>query len=66
VVKAGRTSQDLRVDVPAVGLDTVKTLVRAGGAALALEAGKVAFFQKEEAVGLADAHGASILIRAGR
>jgi DUF1009 family protein len=64
VVKAGRTIQDLRVDVPAVGLDTVKTLLRAGGTALGLEAGKVAFFQREAAVSLADARSASIVVRA--
>jgi DUF1009 family protein len=64
VVKAARTTQDMRIDVPAVGLDTVKTLVRAGGAALGLEAAKVAFFQREAAVALADAHGAAIVIRA--
>jgi hypothetical protein len=64
VVKAGRTSQDMRIDVPAVGLDTVKTLLRAGGAALGLEAGKVAFFQKHEAVSLADAQGVSVVVRA--
>jgi DUF1009 family protein len=66
VIKAGRTAQDMRVDVPAAGLDTVKALLRARGAALAIEAGKVALFQKEEAVSLADAHGASIVIQAGR
>ena len=62
-VKAGRTAQDMRLDLPAVGLDTVKTLLRAGGVALGLEAGKVALFQREEAVSLADAHGASIVVR---
>ena len=64
VVKAGRTSQDMRLDLPAVGLDTVKTLLRAGGAALGLEVGKVAFFQRQAAVFLADAQGASIVVRA--
>jgi DUF1009 family protein len=63
VVKAGRTSQDMKVDLPAVGLDTIKILLRAGGAALGLEAGKVAFFQKQAAVRLADARGASIVVR---
>jgi len=63
VVKAGRTSQDVKVDLPAVGLNTIKTLLRAGGAALGLEAGKVAFFQKQAAVRLADAQGASIVVR---
>jgi DUF1009 family protein len=54
----------MRLDVPAVGLDTVKTLVRAGGAALGFEAAKVAFFQREAAVALADARGAAIVARA--
>lgn len=61
--KAGRTRQDLRIDVPAVGLATVQSLIRAGGAGLGIEAGRVAFFQREEAIALADAHGLSIVVR---
>jgi DUF1009 family protein len=64
VVKAGRTSQDMRIDVPAAGLDTVKTLLQAGGVALGIEARRVAFFQKREAISLADSQGASIVVRA--
>jgi DUF1009 family protein len=63
-VKAARTSQDMRLDVPAVGLDTVRCLIKAGGGALGLEASQVAFFQKEEAVALADSHGLAIVVRA--
>ncbi len=63
-VKAGRTAQDMRLDVPAVGLETLKALVRAEGAALGIEAGKVAFFQREETVALADTHGVAIVVRA--
>jgi len=62
-VKAGRTSQDLRLDIPAVGLDTVKTLVRAGGGALGLDSLKVAFFQKKEALALAETHGIAVAVR---
>jgi UDP-2,3-diacylglucosamine hydrolase len=62
-VKAGRTSQDMRLDVPAVGLDTVRSLVRAGGGALGLDALKVAFFQKREALALAEARGIVIAVR---
>ncbi len=62
-VKAGRTSQDMRLDVPAVGLDTVRSLVRAGGGALGLDALKVAFFQKREALALAEARGIAIAVR---
>lgn len=62
-VKAARTAQDMRLDVPAVGLDTLKSLIRAGGAALGVEASRVAFFQKEEAVSLANSHGVAIIVR---
>lgn len=64
-VKVSRTSQDMRVDVPAVGLETVKLLVQVKAAALCIEAGRVAFFQREEAVSLADAH-QLVLMAAGR
>jgi DUF1009 family protein len=53
VLKVGRTRQDMRIDVPAVGLRTVRTLAKVRAAALVIEAGKVPVFQKEEAVDLA-------------
>jgi DUF1009 family protein len=62
-VKAGRTSQDMRLDIPAVGLYTIRSLVRAGGGALGLDAARVAFFQQAEALALADAHGIAIAVR---
>jgi hypothetical protein len=65
VVKAARTAQDMRVDIPAVGLGTVEEISRAGGAALGIEARKVAFFQKEDSIALADSRGLSIAVRTG-
>lgn len=56
-VKVGRTRQDPRIDLPAVGLGTVRSLVQAGSRALCIEADKVPFFQKEEALKLAEEHG---------
>ena len=61
VAKAGRTRQDARIDVPAVGLETVKALVSVRAAALVFEAAAVPFFQKDEALALADAHGLVVL-----
>jgi DUF1009 family protein len=63
VVKISRTSQDPRVDLPAVGLHTVESLVQAKGRALVLEAEKIPFFQKERAISLAEAHGVSIVAK---
>ncbi len=54
VAKAARTSQDMKIDLPGVGLKTIETLVKVRGAALCIEARKVLFFQKEEAISLAD------------
>lgn len=63
VVKVGRSSQDPRIDLPALGLETVKSLVHNGGVALAFEAEKIPFFQKEEALSLAEAHRVSIVAK---
>lgn len=63
VIKRSRTNQDPRIDLPAVGLETIKHLIQAGGGALCFEAGKMPFFQKEEALRLADEHSVSVLAR---
>jgi DUF1009 family protein len=60
-VKVAKPSQDLRFDVPAIGIDTVAACLEAGVRVLAIEASKTFFFQREDAVDLADRHGVSIL-----
>ena len=56
-----KPNQDLRFDVPAVGLDTIKTMVEAGAKAIALEAGKTLLVEKEKVVALADANDITIV-----
>ena len=63
VLKAGRRRQDPRIDLPAVGLETVRSLIEARAAALCIEAAVVPFFQREEALALADASGIAVLAR---
>ena len=63
VVKVCRTSQDPRVDLPAVGLNTVESLVQSRSRALCLEARKIPFFQKKEAISLADTNKISIVAK---
>ena len=63
VVKVSRSSQDPRIDLPAVGFETVKSLILAGGQALGFEAQKIPFFQKKEAITLAESHGISIVAK---
>lgn len=62
-IKVSRSTQDARIDLPAVGLGTVKSLVDAGGEALCIEARRVPFFQKEEAVALANGNNVSIIVK---
>lgn len=55
VVKVSKPQQDLRFDVPAVGVDTVQRLREVSGAVLAVEAGKTILLDKEELLRQADA-----------
>ncbi len=48
VVKVCKPQQDMRFDVPVVGLNTVETMAEVGASALAVDAGKTLFFDKEE------------------
>lgn len=54
VVKVSKPDQDLRFDVPAVGLGTVKAMAEVKAAALAVEAGRTLLFDKDEMITYAD------------
>jgi DUF1009 family protein len=56
-VKVSKPQQDLRFDVPAVGMDTIGVLREVGGAVLAVEAGKTILLEKEELLIEADRNG---------
>ncbi len=61
VVKIAKPNQDLRLDLPVAGLQTVETLIKAKASVLALEAGKTFFLQREKAIELADKYHISIV-----
>jgi hypothetical protein len=61
VVKVSKPKQDMRFDVPVIGLKTVKSLVKARARCLAFEAEKTLFIDKEESLKLADKRGISIV-----
>ncbi len=63
VVKVSRSSQDARIDLPAIGLRTVESLVKAGSNALCIEAEKMPFFQKDKAISMANTNGISIVAK---
>ena len=62
VAKVARPNQDMRFDVPLVGLETVEALARCGGTALALEAGRTFLIDREEIVRFADSNNLSIVV----
>lgn len=61
VVKMARPAQDMRFDVPLVGLDTLRTIIAAKGRILALEAGKTFLSNRSEVIKLADESNISVV-----
>lgn len=54
IVKVAKPKQDLRFDVPVIGLNTLETFAEAGGGVLAVEAGKTLVLDKEKLYAWAD------------
>jgi hypothetical protein len=65
VLKRARSRQDLRIDAPGVGIGTVRACVESRASVLCIEAGRVAFFQLDEAAALADANRLALLAKEG-
>jgi UDP-2,3-diacylglucosamine hydrolase len=61
IVKVSKPKQDMRFDIPVVGLNTIRNLVKAKCRCLAFEAGKTLFIDQEESLRLADQRGISII-----
>ena len=47
VVKVAKPEQDMRFDVPVIGMRTVETMIRAGATCLSVEAGRTLLFDRE-------------------
>jgi DUF1009 family protein len=54
VVKVAKPSQDMRFDVPVVGVPTVQTMIDAGATCLSVTAGKTLIFDRKEMLELAN------------
>ncbi len=64
IVKVAKPRQDMRFDVPVVGIPTIQAMARAGASVLSLDAGKALMFDKAKMVAAADAAGIAIVGRA--
>lgn len=66
LVKVAKPQQDMRFDVPTIGVTTIENLHRAGARVLAIEAGKTILLDEPEVIARADGYGLSIVaIQAG-
>lgn len=54
VVKVAKPNQDMRFDVPVVGVPTIEVMVEAGATCLCITAGKTLMFDKAEMLALAE------------
>jgi hypothetical protein len=61
MIKAARPAQDLRFDIPTVGMETIKRLKKNKAVGLAVEAGKVVVVDMPEVVAACDSAGISLV-----
>lgn len=54
VLKLSKPDQDMRFDVPVVGLPTIETMIAAGATCLCISAGKTLMFDRDEMIALAN------------
>jgi DUF1009 family protein len=62
VIKVAKPNQDMRFDVPVVGVPTIQTMIEAGATCLCLTARKTLIFDKEEMLALANQNRISIVV----
>jgi UDP-2,3-diacylglucosamine hydrolase len=63
VVKVAKPNQDMRFDVPVVGMKTIEVMRKAGASCLAIDAGRCLLLDGQEVSKAAD--DADISVRAG-
>jgi DUF1009 family protein len=54
IVKVAKPQQDMRFDVPTIGLGTLRTMAESGGRVLAIEAGRTIILDESEVIDFAD------------
>ncbi|MBW2615481.1 MAG: UDP-2,3-diacylglucosamine diphosphatase LpxI [Deltaproteobacteria bacterium] len=61
VIKVSKPNQDLRFDMPTVGIETLKVMSQVKASVLAVEAGKTLIFDRPEMITYADKAGISVV-----
>ena len=63
IVKVAKPNQDMRFDVPVIGVTTIRTMQAAGATCLAVEAGKTLLFDPGAITAAADSAGIAIVAK---
>ena len=61
VVKVAKPNQDMRFDVPVIGMRTIETMIQAGATCLSVEAGRTLLFDRTSLIERADKEGIAIV-----
>jgi hypothetical protein len=61
VIKVAKPNQDMRFDVPVIGMRTVETMIAAGATCLSVEAGRTLLFDRDALLARASAAGIAIV-----
>jgi len=61
VIKIAKPDQDMRFDVPVVGVPTIESMKQSGATCLCLTAGKTLMFDREDMIALANKHKIAIV-----
>jgi UDP-2,3-diacylglucosamine hydrolase len=63
VVKVSKPSQDMRFDVPVIGIETVRIAAESGVRVIAVEAGKTLLLERDAVIALANGSNMSVVAR---
>jgi len=61
VIKVSKPKQDMRFDIPVVGLSTIETMAACGATALVIDAQRTLVLDREELVAAADKNGIAVI-----
>jgi UDP-2,3-diacylglucosamine hydrolase len=66
IVKVAKPEQDMRFDVPVIGLATLQAMCAAGATAMSIDAGKTLMFEREQLIDSANEAGITVVGREKR
>ena len=61
IVKVAKPNQDMRFDVPVIGIGTIEAMIRAGASCLSVEAGRTLLFDRDALLQSASQAGIAIV-----